>query len=114
MKSAELLPSFIYVIEKQCTKAMHLPAEVKVQQVAKWEDFTELERGRVSGIGAFIFHISDGRLGYVFWQYSDDGKLSFPDVEICDFVDFKFPEGVVWERAAEEMNEADLSTRAVA
>lgn len=110
-----LSPSSLFEIERSCIHILHLKPGVGVQRMARWSKF-ELVGGLVAGMGAYIFYISDNRIGYVFWHFSVDGKLSFPDVEITpDFASLKLPEGVTWERSAEgEMNDLDLTTQAVA
>lgn len=109
-----LSPGSLFEIERSCIHILHLGSGLSVQRLARWSKF-ELVNGLVAGVGAFIFFISDGRAAYVLWHFATDGKLTFPDVEIVpDFVDLKLPEGVTWERASEQMNEADLTTVAVA
>lgn len=110
-----LSPSSLFEIERSCIKTLNLGPGVAVQRLRRWSKF-ELIGGLVAGMGAYIFYISDNRIGYVFWHFSVDGKLSFPDVEITpDFASLKLPEGVTWERMTDEgMNDLDLTTQAVA
>ncbi len=109
-----LSPSSLFEIERSCIKILHLSHGVTAQRIARWSRF-ELVGGLVAGMGAYIFYISGNRIGYVFWHFSVDGRLSFPDVEIVsDFADLKLPEGVTWEHATDETNDLDLETQAVA
>lgn len=108
-----LSASSLFEIERSCIKHLPLGFGISVQRLARWSRF-EMVNGMVAGMGAFIFFLSDDRAAYVLWHYATDGTLSFPDVEIVpDFAYLKLPEGVKWERASEQMNEADLTTVAV-
>ena len=109
-----LSASSLHEIERSCIKYLCLKPGVSAQRLGRWSRF-ELVNGFVAGVGAFIFFLSDDRAAYILWHYAADGKLSFPDVEIVpDFAYLKLPEGVKWERTSEQMDEADLSTKAVA
>jgi hypothetical protein len=107
-------PSHVYEIEKACIAALKLPPKVYAQRVAKWAKFDISEKGFIIGMGAYLFYLSDMRIGYVLWQFPEDGKLVFPDVEVSEFCNFKFPDGAIWERAAEAMDDSALATQAVA
>ncbi len=109
-----LSASSLFEIERSCIKHLSLGPGISAQRLGRWSRF-ELVNGFVSGMGAFIFFLSDDRVAYVLWHYAADGKLTFPDTEIVqNFIDLKLPEGVKWERTSEQMNEADLTTVAVA
>jgi len=101
--------------ERACVRHLHLGPGVVPQRLARWDEVEIVEGLQVGGVGGFFFFIPADRVAYVSWHYAQDGRLSFPVVQVSDdFSDLNLPEKINWERVAEEMEGEDLSTRAIA
>lgn len=106
-----LSTSWFSEVERGCIRILRLPENVSVSVIARWCKIVWVGR-KLTGVGAYLFYISDMRAGYVLWQFDVDGTLHYREVDIRDsFVDLKLPEGTKWERLAERCDENDLSTQ---